>query len=182
MASPVGHSLLGLGIYSAANKQFDWKTFFVYIVLSNLADFDFLFGFVVGEPNKYHHQFTHSIVMAAVFAGIFAYFFCKKNEEKFLKVFGLFFIVYFAHLVIDYFAIDKSFPFGEQLFWPFTNDYYLSPVPIFMDVHKSDFSYNFIQSLFSKHNFIMVLSEIGIFGSLYLILEFMKKKVFVQGN
>ena len=86
MASPVGHSLLGLGIYSAANKQFDWKTFFVYIVLSNLADFDFLFGFVVGEPNKYHHQFTHSIVMAAVFAGIFAYFFCKKNEEKFLKM------------------------------------------------------------------------------------------------
>ena len=75
MASPVGHSLFGLGIYSAANKQFNWKTVFIYIVLANLADFDFLFGFVVGEPNKYHHQFTHSFVMAVLIAGIFALIF-----------------------------------------------------------------------------------------------------------
>jgi len=118
--------------------------------------------------------------MAVLIAGIFAFVFCAKNSEKFLKIFGLFFSVYFSHLLIDFFAVDNSFPYGEQLLWPFTSEYYLSPVPIFMDVHKSDVSFNFIQSLFSKHNFIMVLSEIGIFGTYYLIVEFIKKNGFLS--
>ena len=156
--------------------QLNWKTVFIYVVLANLADFDFLFGFVVGEPNKYHHQFTHSIVMAAVIAGIFAYIFCTNKKEEFFKTFGLFFGVYFSHILIDFFTLDTSFPFGEQLFWPFSNQYYISPFWIFMDVHKSNASIDFFQSLFSKHNFFMVLSEIGIFGTFCLIVNLIRKK------
>ena len=176
MASPVGHSLFGLGIYSAANNQLNWKEIFVYVVLANLADFDFLFGFVVGEPNKYHHQFTHSIVMAVVIAGIFAFMYCRKNKDKLVKIFVLFFSVYFSHILIDFLTVDKSFPFGEQLLWPFSNHYYLSPVCVFMDVHKSDSSNDFFRSLFSMHNFVMVLSEIGIFGTFFLMVNLIRKK------
>jgi len=182
MASPVGHSLFGYGIYSAVNNQFSWKEVFIYIILANLADFDYLFGFLVGEPNKYHHQFMHSILISVVTAGIFAVIFCIKKREKISKIFVLFFLVYFSHVLIDFFTLDTSFPFGEQLFWPFSDGYYISSFSIFADVQKANTSVDFFSSLFSTHNLLMVLSEIGIFGTFCLIVNLLKRQRLLLTN
>ncbi len=163
--------MLGYGIYSAAKNKFQWQEAAIVIILANVADMDFLFGFIGGAPNKYHHQFTHSIFMAALVAIALAFFWSKQKAPRFPTLFALFFVAYFSHVLVDFFTVDTSLPYGEQLLWPFTNKYYISPVAFFMNVQKANTSAEFIPSLFSKHNLLMVFSEIGIFGTLLIVIK-----------
>ncbi|OQX95489.1 hypothetical protein B6I21_05145 [candidate division KSB1 bacterium 4572_119] len=139
MASPVGHSLFGYVIYDLARQkrdQINWREFLYFVIIANIADIDYLFGFVVGKPNQYHHQFTHSIAFAVLVSIAVTLLSRWKNHEISLRFFSATLITYCSHLIVDFFTVDTSFPFGEQLFWPFSGRYVLSPVSFFSDVHK----------------------------------------------
>jgi hypothetical protein len=73
-------------------------------------------------------------------------------------------------------------PYGEQLCWPFSSKYFISPVSIFMDVQKANTTAEFIPSLFSKHNFLMMFSEIGIFGVLCFLIKLIRRSLFANGK
>ncbi len=178
MASPVGHSLFGYIAYSIADQNkngIDWRKLFGFIVIANLADFDYLFGFFIGKPNEYHHQFTHSIVFALIVAAGITMFLKIKHRRHLIRSFIIVFLVYCSHLLIDYFTLDTSPPFGEQLLWPFSNDYFLGKVAIFRDVHKGDTSASFFKNLFSFYNFVTGLMEIVMFGSVGILLNLYNK-------
>lgn len=153
----------------------EWRKILFVLMAANLADIDYLFGFFIGKPNAYHHQFTHSFLFGLIVSILLAFVYNKFFEASYQKSLLLIFMIYSSHLVIDFLTMDTSFPYGEQIFWPFSNQYYLSPVSIFRDVQKGQTTGSFFQALFSGYNFITILSETVIFVVFALPVYLIKK-------
>lgn len=134
------------------------------LILANLPDVDYLFGFLVGRPNAYHRGWTHSIFFAIGVAIVFLiirFLILRKVEiRSALLIFGLI----SSHLFVDWFTLDTSDPVGIPLFWPFSNEHFIAPVILFRDVHKGVTNSQFFRVLFSTHNLITLGSELLIFG------------------
>jgi len=180
MPTPVGHSLVGYALYLSLIRdklKKGWKTILLVIFVSNLADIDYLPGLIVGYPNRYHHGLTHSLGFTLVIGALVAlFYFCGHKQIRFFRLFLIFSIVYFSHIVLDFFAIDTSFPYGEPLFWPVTKEYFISPVSLFLDVRKASTTDMFVRSLCSKHNLLAVITECIILGGVIGIIQIVNKK------
>ncbi len=177
MASPIGHSLCGYAIHSAIKKKINWKELIGFIVITNLADIDYLFGFLIGEPNKYHHQFAHSFFISLIIAVCFAVYYKFKRCQQTLKNFGIVFLLYGSHIIVDYFTRDTSPSYGEQILWPFSKDYFISSISIFRDIHKAGTSSEFFLSLCSYHNLWTVLIEVLIFTALIILVKSLRHRI-----
>ena len=176
MPTPVGHSLMGYIFFAdrkRVNWNLNWKDFLLFIFIANFPDLDLIPGYLTGNPNKFHHGVTHSIGFMLLVGLLFGAIYYLKKHKYFLRYFSIFSIVYLSHLVLDFFGKDTKAPFGEQLFWPLSQIYVLSPIAIFSDVHKASSSDVFIQSLMNWHNLKTIIIEIVI---LLPILIFIKMK------
>ena len=167
MCTPVGHSLVGYTILLSRhdkNGRGWWMVVFSAMVISNLPDVDFLFGYIVGHPNQYHHLWTHSLVFALLAGLFFGFGYRVFKRRAGIRVGFLVFAVILSHVVLDLFTKDTSPPYGMQLFWPVSRGFFISPVTIFREVSKSSASGTFLKSLFCWHNLWTVLSEVGLLG------------------
>lgn len=172
MPTPVGHSLAGSAIFifsRTGDKSKSIKELLLYVLVSIMPDFDFIPGIFIGNPNYFHHGVTHSIGFAFLVA-LIASRIIKFNGYPAWKNFSIFFSLYMAHTIIDYFAVDTTGPFGEKLLWPFSNSYYLSSHPVFMGVKHSD-----LAGLFSLYNIKVILYEILLFLPLNLLFLLLKR-------
>lgn len=178
MPTPIGHSLISTAIFAGVkNKEARFSAFdyFVFLFFGMLPDLDFLPGLIAGEPSRYHHGLSHSITMslaAGFLAGLVYYATRRKHFVEYSLIFSG---VYFAHVAADFFAVDTSAPFGEQMFWPFWNGYVLSPFTFFMDVHRSTASHDFFVSMFNSHNLRTVFVEIAVCVPIFLGVNFFKR-------
>jgi inner membrane protein len=170
MPSPVAHTLSGYIIYRFAftSKAASWKKLLLCCVSSNLPDVDFLPGFLLGKPNYFHHGISHSIGFSVAFALLMGSVFYIKGGS-FLRNFLLFFSLYFSHVLLDLLSYDSSIPYGLTVLWPFTGDYYISPLSLFLDIHRSSESATFITSMFNIHNLMAVLLELALFTPLIVV-------------
>ncbi len=135
--------------------------------LAVLPDIDFLFGFVQGAPNAYHHQATHSLFIVLVSALVVTAILNIKMRTQFWRSFVFLFAAGLSHLLIDLVTLDTSLPYGLMLWWPFDSGYVISPVTLFLDVHRSSSSSDFFISLMSRHNFITLTIEVVSMSVLY---------------
>jgi inner membrane protein len=182
MPSPVGHSLAGLSLYFLFNRNYNifkspqppfskggqggiWKGFLPYFIAATAADLDFIPGIIIGDANRYHHGVTHSIGASLIGAFIFSLLF--RLNRDFTGRFLIFSSLFLSHIFLDYFSSDTRFPYGVPLFWPLSEIYYISKIPIFLDIQRGS-----IQLLFSPHNWIAALREVLIVGPLAAILFF----------
>lgn len=165
MPTPIGHSLISLIFFKKFKHQLyklSWYDIFVFILLGNIADIDFLPGYLIGFPSKFHHTFTHSIVFSLFIGSAFGFIYYLFNKKSLIKVSLIFCLVCFSHVLADFFGVDTSFPFGVQMFWPIWDGYIISPVPIFLDITRSSNSSDFFSSIFNYHNLKAVVVEIVI--------------------
>ena len=177
MPSPVGHSLLAVVINQSGIEKPSGSIIqsIVYaIILSNLADIDFLPGLLAGNPNRYHHGPTHSLGAAVIVGCIFGVDFFRKNG-RFFPLFFYAILLYMSHILLDLLAFDSSVPYGEPVFWPVSKRYFISPFTPFSDIHKDSSSLTFFTSLFNSHNARTVLNEIIILSPILLIHQISKK-------
>ncbi len=127
------------------------------------ADLDFLIGWYFGNINQYHHQFSHSIVMAILYGMLvyLAILICQKlwvskvgspggsfhgelqrspsdvqSDSRFCALFygSVGGFIYFGHLILDLLTVDQAYPIGMQLFWPFSDAYVIAPLTPFPSV------------------------------------------------
>ncbi|WP_028580356.1 metal-dependent hydrolase [Desulfogranum japonicum] len=180
MPSPVGHTLsvcialpiLGRGIWQ---KKASPSLLLASIFVANSPDIDFLAGFLVGAPNQFHHQLTHSFFFALITGILFAVLFSDKDKQQKnstpqrTRLFLYFTFLATLHLVLDLFCTDTTAPFGLMLLWPLSNEYLISPIALFSDIRRASDTSSFIPSLFSLHNFLAVLQEVGILTGLCLM-------------
>ena len=177
MATPIGHALGGIIVYATDRKrQFDIKLFILTLVFAVLPDIDFLFGFVVGKPNLYHHGFTHSFVFV-ICIGVASAWLLRIKDRQLFRLYALMFVgAGVSHLIFDLMTVDGTAPFGAPVLWPFTNKYFIFPLQIFMDVHRAADSARFIISLFNPHNLKTVIREIYMLVPVIVIMLFVKKR------
>ncbi len=160
MPTPLGHALAGAILYEGlpAEKRRRHELFIAILIFALLPDIDFLFGFLVGDANLYHHFFTHSfffVILVGILAGAV---YAKWRRKSALIYSAILASAGISHVILDILAVDKRAPFGCPLFWPFSQKYYISPVLLFSDVSRVSDSRFFFQSLFNWHN----LRTIGI--------------------
>ncbi|KCZ72298.1 putative membrane-bound metal-dependent hydrolase (DUF457) [Candidatus Methanoperedens nitroreducens] len=175
MPSPIGHSLSGILLYQIFNKnvRYDTRRLFLYIFFSNLPDIDLALGFFVNNPNLYHQSIVHSLG-AAVFVGLIASILITKRKELFLNSFLLFSGIYYSHVVLDYLASasDTSYPYGVALLWPLSNEHYVFPFMIFLDIWRGKSNETFFLGLFNYHNLQAIMIELVLFLTLIIIEDF----------
>jgi len=179
MPSPVGHLLFGFCIYLIVNKKFDiksnWKEMLLYVFIATLSDLDELPNLFGIKINFLIHRTTfHSILFAFILAIIFSKFLRIRKTNNLAIKFLIFFTLLFSHPVLDLFMEDFKEPFGLMLLWPFSNNYYISPITIFPGVNHDNFL-----DLFSFHNLITVITEI-IFFSIPIGIIFMFRKYLLK--
>ncbi len=179
MPTPFGHTLMGAILYDSTrmkHEKISWFELMMFIIVANLADMDYIPGYIFGNPNLFHHSMTHSVFFALVISISVAYVYYIVVRKEYIKIWFLMSITYISHLIMDYFGKDTSYPYGEQLFWPLSSNYFLSPFSIFNDVHKASSSKIFIQSLFNWHNLMTIIQEIIILLPVFLTIEYLRKR------
>ncbi|HHS14095.1 MAG TPA: metal-dependent hydrolase [bacterium] len=170
MSTPVGHMLAAGTVYQGTGPHSlnpVWMLAWIG-VMANLPDGDLLFGFFSGNPNLYHHQWTHSLffgLVMGVSAGLIFYLIRSDSSLRMGLLTGGAII---SHIILDYFTCDSSPPYGLQIFWPFSKAYFISPVILFPDVHKASDSGRFLSSLFCLHNARTVAAEFLFLGPVFV--------------
>ncbi|MCI0515548.1 metal-dependent hydrolase [candidate division KSB1 bacterium] len=176
MPTPIGHSLLGGIIFQGTQSQpRRWRQGLLFILIANLADIDYVPGLLIGAPNLYHHGVTHSLLAAFSVGLALALIYKFILKKEFAWYFIIFSMLYFSHLLLDYFAMDTLEPFGIPLFWPISENYYISPIQIFSDVYKGSTNTSFFKSILVQHNLLTALKELIILGILGGVVLFVKK-------
>ena len=181
MCTPIGHSLVGYSVLSHESGlgiRSRWIMFLHVLALANLPDIDFLFGWARGNPNAYHHLWTHSLIFALLAGGLYGAVYTLFLRRDGIKAGGFAAGIVLSHLVLDFFSKDTREPCGMPLFWPFSNKFLLSPVTIFQDVHKASSNSTFLGSLFCWHNLWTILLEVAVLSPViaWLILKGRKSR------
>lgn len=133
MATPLGHSLLGLTFGRMSGSAIVFRSrrgYFFSILAANAADLDFVPGLLMGDINRFHQEITHTLLASIIFGGMVVLVsrsFCAIPLRMGMASVGL----YASHLLLDFFCEDKRAPFGQPLLWPFSLEYFISPWPIF---------------------------------------------------
>jgi membrane-bound metal-dependent hydrolase YbcI (DUF457 family) len=177
MATPVAHSLVGIGTYVAFSDKIrvrDWKTIVLYVAAANAADLDFLPGVFSGNISGFHQRESHSLGFSLLFAlvfGLWAWWSFRGGKRKRAKrIFFIPFFLYFSHVVIDFFTFDGIMPLGLEVFWPLSSRHFTSPISVFYSVEKDNLS-----TLFGRHNLLGVALELGIFLPAVLLVAFLRR-------
>jgi membrane-bound metal-dependent hydrolase YbcI (DUF457 family) len=173
VASPIAHSFAGFWTFLlltarskvrlvAACRQY-LPQLVLLVLLANLADVDFLFGFgAVGNANALHRGFTHSLA-AAVFVAL-AVSCVWRITDSFWRSATLYFLAYGSHLLIDLCTGKKlgwNFTgYGVPLLWPW-EERFRSPLVLIVGVRHKD-----LPTLFSMENVQLCLYELLTFGAI----------------
>ncbi len=175
MCSPVGHTLGGF--IAGAPPAFNWRWLLFILLAANAPDLDFLAGALVGEFNRYHHMASHSIMASAIFM-LLVFIVLRLNNSQSFKAVWLGGLAYNAHLLLDCITIDSSAPRGMQLFWPFTEQYFIAPFTFFTNIQhggRNDTVWEALGPIFSMHNLGAVFLELAVLLPIFLFMQWRKR-------
>ncbi len=139
----------------------------LFVFLANLPDADFILGWLTtGDPNTYHHGWTHSFAVAAGAAVVTAV------AIRIFPGFAANVLWYFAaigsHLLIDFFTGPalgmQQRAFGMPLLWPFSSAAFQAPITLIVGP-----KHHAVDHLLSLHNWVWGAYEMMIFGLLLLL-------------
>ncbi len=173
MCTTIGHAFVGYSVLLGTRPSLflkRWALLICGVAIGNLPDIDLIFGSFVGNPNRYHHLWTHSLafcIVTGILCGCGYWLLRRRNG---FIVGGIIFLVTLSHIVLDYFTKDTNSVKGIQLLWPLSKNFYISPLLIFWEIHKSSTNSTFIQSLLCWHNLWAIFIEIAILGPIQILL------------
>lgn len=155
MPSPIAHSATAYCLYkltplsqrSTLLGRHRCLDLAYIIFIGNVADIDFIPQLFL--DGKFHRGPSHSLSLALLVSlgfAIIGYFF---NKPKVRQLFLITLCIYTSHLFLDYWTAGGV---GMQLFWPFTDSYFMSSVSFFPSVRHS-------KGLFYTGHIIFILFE-----------------------
>lgn len=171
MPTPIAHSLVGGIFYFIWKRKLPDRLWSIFLGLlfcvtySNLLDFDFMPGIIVGNLNRFHHGISHSIGFAVVIAFVTGLVSNWKTGAVSL-------ILLLVHLFMDFSTGDTSAPYGIMFFWPFSSTYYISPISIFPAFPKRASVADVVNPL----NLKAYIYELILLGPLFIVIGFIRLK------
>jgi membrane-bound metal-dependent hydrolase YbcI (DUF457 family) len=143
--SPIGHALAGVAIgwsvcpgecreagLSAVSglrglaRRFRWPLGFAFA--ASAADLDLLVNL--------HSRYTHSVGAVLLAWGV-AWVACRRRGLRRPAAASLAVaLAYASHVVLDFLGSDTTPPFGIMALWPFSSEFYLAPVAVFMGISR----------------------------------------------
>ncbi len=128
MSTPIAHSLAGVNVYllfKKKNTPNNWLLIWYCIIVSSLPDIDFICITNSGLTfsSIYHHQVTHSMVFIFVLSLVASITSGRKLGMITFWCLGI-------HDLLDYFTFDAIPPAGIMFLYPFSNEYFISPITI----------------------------------------------------
>jgi len=182
--SPVAHSLAGVALVwlfryplnlspePSGGRPRGWLVTLAAVILASVAaDFDFLPGFLVGMPGRFHRGPTHSFG-AAVIYGVLALAYARWRGIKSPNTLGLLLgLVYGSHVVLDVFTLDFGDQIGVPLWWPLLSGNVVAPFHLFLYIQRGPGSASFFASQFNAHNGYAVLWEVAVMSTVLLIVR-----------
>jgi membrane-bound metal-dependent hydrolase YbcI (DUF457 family) len=173
MPSPIAHLTAGYAIYHLYKNKLPkstyhfWQLPFQWLLIAGLSllpDLDFLFGLVFGDIEKYHNNFSHSLLFGFLIALIFSSSAYWVYRSHFLMLFMVSLMSYDFHIIMDIFTGER----GVMLFWPIVQDRFSSPVKLFIGVQWGE-------GLISIWHLWTILSELIFFLIVFIGLNFFDK-------
>ena len=139
MSTPIGHGLAGYAFALIAKKPVERTHLLesaLCVFMAIAPDLDIIPGLLVDRAIYFHRGLSHSIGLAFIISALIALIwrFFRPNP---LRIFFLCFAAYSSHLVMDFFGQDGRAPFGIQILWPFSSDFFIAPNPIFLGVRHT---------------------------------------------
>jgi membrane-bound metal-dependent hydrolase YbcI (DUF457 family) len=138
MATPYGHSLLGLtllNVWYPQSLHLSARILMAYggaILLALSPDLDFIPGIFIGQPSFFHQGPFHSLGLALGLSSLALLgTLILGPHVSSLKITAFVFSMVLAHLVVDYLTEDYRAPIGFPFFWPFSYNRVSSPWPVF---------------------------------------------------
>ena len=177
MPTLIGHALVGfnLWVYHTRRDKIEYVSF---VFLSCLPDIDLVPGILTGDPFKYHHLLTHSLLFAFIMGLIWSFLFRKHGYGySFLIAFGLI----CSHILLDMMNTDTVGVPGKgiMILYPFSDLRVAFPWGFFTRLGLQN-----IWDLFSFRALNEYVREGIVFSIpplIYLILkELIKEKKFVK--
>ena len=150
--------LLRRGTYrqQLASARSAWLLLLLAVVVANAPDIDYAPGILVGDLNRFHHYYTHTIGWVAVTSlGVWLVL-CLAGRRAGLGMLVLLTAAMLSHLAADVFTQDGRAPYGIMLLWPFSDTRVISPVSAFASMSKGSLS-----DLFTARNLVPALIELA---------------------
>lgn len=167
-------------------------------VIAVLPDLDFLAGFVVGSPHRFHRGPTHSLLGAAILAGVAAPFLLSilrrpgrapgesagsrgAGKPAYALAWSLAFAVLASHLIADAVMPDPGGGVGVPVLWPFTSEEYAAPLPLpaalanALEIRFDGPTGYFLSTLFSVRTALVFLLEGVLFAPLLIVPALLRR-------
>jgi membrane-bound metal-dependent hydrolase YbcI (DUF457 family) len=161
------------------------RLFALVAFLAVVPDLDFLPGFLLDYPDAFHRGPTHSVVGAALASAAIAWVLALLSARRgrdargFGGWLGLVMPMYYAHILLDLLVPDHNGATGMRLFWPFSDAFIGTPMPMpaglraFIDLGIGTESGSFVGALLSWHGLAVFVVEGLLFTPLLLAPKLM---------
>lgn len=184
LPSPIAHGIGGLAAaLSVAPRQRACARLVVAVfVIAVLPDLDFLAGFAVGSPHRFHRGPTHSLVGSAILAALVAPLLPsilsgphRSPPRPFASAWALAFVVLLSHLIADAVMPDPGGGVGVPILWPFTSEAFAAPLPLpaslanALEIRFDGPTGYFLSTLFSARTGLVFLLEGLLFTPLLML-------------
>ena len=145
------HSTVGLFGWQLSDSEKNIKSLFLFVLISNIPDIDFLlFMFFRSEEARIHQGYTHNIFFI-IFITLLMFIFFKTRKARITLI-----LVAFSHLLLDAIILDPVPPIGFRIFSPLWDR-------LFNFGFFPNFLRGGLRDVFSWHNFLTVSLEILFF-------------------
>jgi LexA-binding, inner membrane-associated putative hydrolase len=140
MPSPIAHLSVGYVIYRYYKRKYPesptriWKLPLQLILVSGLSllpDLDVIPAIIFGDMQRYHNNFSHSILFAIPVSFVVAGVLHRASRSDFWLWFVVCSISYDLHVIMDALTDGR----GVMMFWPLTEARFASPMNVFIGLH-----------------------------------------------
>jgi inner membrane protein len=176
LPSPIAHSFIGYLIYRTFRGRLKLGSLkkigpFPFLLLlavffTMLPDLDSVLGILAGDFSRYHNQGSHSLVTGLIVALISGLVIWIIQKKDFFKWFLFILVSYEMHIVMDFFTVGR----GVMLFWPISEERFISPVLLFFGVRWSE-------GLIHVYHVITLVTELA-----FILIAFLLLIRFEKGN
>ena len=165
MPSPIAHAAMGYLVYRAIRPRVPEEAsayvgpvprlLIAAVSLSLVADLDSVPGILSGNFERFHNNFTNSLVFGLAIATAVGAVAWLNRRAGFRRWFAIALVSYELHVLMDFFTIGR----GVMLVWPFSPDRLEPPVHLFYGLRWSE-------GLASPRHLVTLMTELGFVGFL----------------